>query len=142
MSTEPNKKQSSKHANGGTFRKGDGRKAERSRRGTPNKMSRECKDMINDCFHQVGGLQGLKAWVEKSDENRGAFYTKMYIRLLPVKVAFKGHKNAVYETLADVRAAYAVRGVALESIEKLKRLEQAKQIETHAVDVNGSSRSD
>jgi hypothetical protein len=80
--------------------------------------------------------------VEKSDENRGAFYTKMYIRLLPVKVAFKGHKNVVYETLADVRAAYAVRGVALESIEKLKRLEQAKQIETHAVDVNGSSRSD
>jgi hypothetical protein len=35
-----------------------GAKAERSRQGTLNKMSRECKEMIATRFERLGGLEG------------------------------------------------------------------------------------
>src|SRR6516165_6849966 len=111
MSTEPNKKQSSKHANGGTFRKGDGRKAERSRQGTPNKMSRECKEMIQGCFEALGGLEGLVAWAKSSDKRMDAFYTRMYVRLLPMTLDARSHKDVVYHTSAEVVDVFGSAGM-------------------------------
>jgi hypothetical protein len=126
MSTEPNKKQPSKHANGSTFRRGDGRKAERSRQGTPNKMSRECKEMIATAFECVGGLEGLVAWINASDENRTAFYTRMYIRLLPFNLDIRSHKDVVYHTVDEVKDAFGAAGMTLELIESLRREEQER----------------
>jgi hypothetical protein len=126
MSTKPNKKQSSKHANGGTFRKGDGRKAERSRQGTPNKMSRECKEMIADCFERIGGLEGLVKWATANAKNRAAFYTRMYIRLLPFSLDVRTHKDVVYHTVAEVNDRLGQAGMTLELIERLRRMEQAQ----------------
>ena len=136
MNTKPNKKQSSKHANGGTFREGDGRKAERSRRGTPNKMSRECKEMIATCFERLGGLEGLVAWAKSSDKRMDAFYTRMYIRLLPFSLDARTHKDLVYHTVAEVNDRLGQAGMTLELIERLRRMEQAqpKLIEHVAVD--------
>jgi len=124
MSTEPNKKQPSKHANDSTFCRGDGRKAERSRQGAPNKMSRECKEMIADCFEKMGGLDGLFAWATANDEHRTAFYTRMYVRLLPVSLDVRTHKDVVYPTVAEVNDRLGQAGMTLELLERLRREEQ------------------
>jgi hypothetical protein len=124
MSTEPTKKQSSKHANGGTFRKGDGRKAERSRQGTPNKMSRECKEMIQSCFESLGGLDGLIAWAKSTPERMDMFYSRMYVRLLPVSLDVRTHKDVVYHTVAEVNDRLGQAGMTLELLERLRREEQ------------------
>jgi hypothetical protein len=124
MSTEPNKKQLSKYANGGTFSKGDGRNAERSRQGTPNKMSRECKEMIASCFEQLGGLEGLVKWAKSSDERLDAFYTRMYVRLLPFNLDIRSHKDAVYHNIQDIKDRFGQAGMTLELIERLRKREQ------------------
>src|SRR5262245_14486222 len=83
----------SKHANHTTFRKGDGR----ARRGTAEaRMSRECKEMIQNCSEKMGGLEGLYRWATSTPERRDAFYTRMYIRLLPVDLDIRSHKDVVY----------------------------------------------
>jgi hypothetical protein len=87
-----------RHRTSTTFKKGDGRKKGRPQ-GVQDALDRECKEMINDCFHKVGGLDGLVKWAQKSDEHLTAFYTRMYIRLLPINVTVKANKDAVYETL-------------------------------------------
>ena len=97
-----------RHRTSTSFRKGDGRQHGRPP-GTEAALTAECKDMIATCFEQVGGLPGLVKWVQKSDKNR-AFYTRMYIRLMPVNVTVRDHKNVVYESLAEVRAAFAIHG--------------------------------
>jgi hypothetical protein len=127
-------------ANKTSFKKGDKRRAtgvSGRRAGVPNRLNAQCKEMIATCFENIGGIDGLVAWAKK---NRTAFYTRMDIRLLSVNVTVRDHKNkddhknVVYESLADVRAAFAMHGVALESLEKLKRLERIRPIEQRAVD--------
>jgi hypothetical protein len=112
-----------KKAKAGTFQK-NGRKATRT--GAPNKMSRECKEMIADCFEKVGGLDGLVKWAKASDEHLTAFYTRMYVRLLPVSLDIRTHKDVVYHTVAEVSDAFAQAGMTLELIERLRKREQAQ----------------
>ena len=124
MSTEPNKKQASKHANSGTFRKGDGRKAERSRQGTRNKMARECKEMIATCFENIGGIDGLTKWAK---ENPSEFYCRMYVRLIGVEVDAKSdHRQVVYNTIEQINDALGPHGLTLEMLERLRRYEEAQ----------------
>jgi hypothetical protein len=91
-----------------------------------NKMSRECKEMIATAFENVGGLEGLCAWIKRSEENRTAFYTRMYIRLLPVNLDIRSHKDVVYHTAADVQDAFGAVGMTLELIEALRKEEQER----------------
>jgi hypothetical protein len=93
-------------------------------------MSRECKEMIATTFESVGGLQGLIDWVKKSDDNRAAFYTRMYIRLLPVNLDIRSHKDVVYHTINEVKDAFGAAGMTLELIERLRRRELEQQQKT------------
>src|SRR5215471_10240056 len=89
-------------ANKTSFKKGDKRRktgVSGRRAGVPNRLNAQCKEMIATCFESIGGIEGLVAWAKK---NRTAFYTRMYIRLLPVNVKVRDHKNIVYESLAEV----------------------------------------
>jgi hypothetical protein len=99
-------------------------------------MSRECKEMIATTFESVGGLQDLIDWVRKSDENRAAFYTRMYIRLLPVDLDIRSHKDVVYHTIQDIQERFGQAGMSLGLIERLRREEaqQPKLIEHVRVD--------
>jgi len=99
--------------------------------GATNKMSRECKEMIADCFEALGGLHGLIEWASANDENRAAFYTRMYVRLLPVNLDIRTHKDVVYHTAAEVKDAFGAAGMTLELIRRLQEREaqQPKMIE-------------
>jgi hypothetical protein len=115
-----------------TFKKGEGGRIA----GVANKMSRECKEMIQNCFEGMGGLDGLIKWALSTPERTDAFYTRMYIRLLPVNLDIRSHKDVVYHTAAEVQDAFGAMGLSLELIEALRKeeQEQPKLIEHVKVD--------
>ena len=65
-------------ANEHTFRKGT---TVHRPSGAENRLNKQCKEMLATCFESVGGLPGLVKWVKESPQNRGAFYTRMWVRL-------------------------------------------------------------
>jgi hypothetical protein len=82
------------------------------------------------------GLDGLIKWIKKNDENRSAFYTRMYIRLLPVNLDIRSHKDVVYHSARDIQERFGQAGMSLELIERLRKeeAEQPKLIEHVRVD--------
>jgi hypothetical protein len=121
-----------------SFKKGQrpvGRRA-----GTPNKMTAEVKQILARCFEDIGGYEAFVKWVKSSPKRLDTFYTKMWIKLLPMNIAPErpeDHKDVVYKSPAEVRAAFASHGISLEALIKLKQLEQdeAEQIKARALDV-------
>jgi hypothetical protein len=86
----------------------------------PSKISAEVKDMLACCFEDVGGCEAFEQWVKSSPKRLDTFYTKMWIRLLPMKV---GHKKTGYLSLAEVREVLAEHGLTLEHLLRLKQME-------------------
>jgi len=110
-----------KHANEHTFRKGT---TVHRPSGAENRLNKQCKEMLATCFESVGGLPGLVKWVKESPQNRGAFYTRMWVRLVGLDVHIKDeHKNVVYRTLDEINAALGEQGLTLEMLERLCRYE-------------------
>ena len=70
--------------------KGPGRK-----KGVPNRLTREVQEMLETTAHKLGGVKRLLAWVKERPENEYAFWTSMYMRLLPVQVAGQGPRGAI-----------------------------------------------
>lgn len=131
------------HRNSTSFKKGQrpvGRHA-----GTPNKMTAEVKEVLARCFEDLGGYDAFVKWVTSSPERLDAFYSKMWIKLLPMNIRPEDHKDVVYKSYEEVRTALAGHGISLEALIKLKQLEaqgDIKQIEDHAIDVTPERRSD
>jgi hypothetical protein len=61
-------------------------------KGTPNKVTREAKEMIALAFEGAGGLPALIRWAKKKPD---LFYSQLYTKLIPVTVA--GTVNAKIE---------------------------------------------
>jgi hypothetical protein len=125
------------HRTSTSFKKGQrpvGRQA-----GTPNKMTAEAKEMLARCFEDIGGYEAFVKWVKSSPERLDTFYSKMWIKLLPINIRPEDHKNVVYKSYEEVRTAFADRGISLEALIKLKQLEETKQIEAPTLDVTGNS---
>lgn len=57
-----------------------------SRKGKPNKLSATAKENIAAVFIRLGGTAAMASWAE---ENKSAFYTKVYPRIVPVEVGGK-----------------------------------------------------
>lgn len=53
--------------------------------GAENKLTRNIKDCLSQAFDGLGGVEGLIEWAQKSDKNRGVFYTA-WGRLAPREV--------------------------------------------------------
>lgn len=51
-------------------------------KGTQNKQTREVKEAIELCFHELGGVPALKAWAET---NPDLFYGSVWPKLLPIQ---------------------------------------------------------
>ena len=125
-----------KHANEHTFRKGT---TVHRPSGAENRLNKQCKEMLATCFESVGGLPGLVKWVKESPQTRGAFYTRMWVRLVGLDVHIKDeHKNVVYRTLDEINAALGEQGLTLEMLERLCRYEdeQPRLIEHVRGEVN------
>jgi hypothetical protein len=105
-----------------SFKKGrkktGGRKA-----GVDNVLSAEAKDILVRAYTERGGFKKFLEWIDSTPEREDIFYSKMWIRLLPMNTKVESHKNVVYRTYEELRVAYADKGVSLEAIEKLKRLD-------------------
>jgi hypothetical protein len=56
------------------------------RRGAVNKISAEARELIAEAFKRLGGVNGLIEWAQKSDKHMTAFYTKMYMKLVPAQM--------------------------------------------------------
>lgn len=67
-------------ANSGTFRKGDGR--QRRKKGVPNKLTGELKDMILSALAGAGGVEYLKA---RAIDTPGPFLA-LVGKVLPLQV--------------------------------------------------------
>jgi hypothetical protein len=97
--------------------------------GSPNKMTEEVNDMVQMCREEgMGGYARLLEWCKSSDKRLDAFYTRMLPKLLPKTVNVPEQcETKRFRTVAEVRAAFAVEGISLETIEKLKRIEQEEK---------------
>jgi hypothetical protein len=64
----------------------------------------ECRHAIQWAFEGIGGVDALVAWAKK---NRTQFYTKVWIKLLPLAVKPDQETPVIYETMEEVEAAIA-----------------------------------
>lgn len=57
------------------------------KKGTRNKVTVAAKDAILQVATELGGAEGLLAWVRKDDANAKIFWGTVYPKLLPLQVA-------------------------------------------------------
>lgn len=93
------------------------------KKGIPNKITREAKEMIALAFEGLGtkndktGLQMLIETANKSDSMRMTFYTQLYAKLIPVSVQGTVDVNVEDSQALDAleRLILGVRTARLES---------------------------
>jgi hypothetical protein len=74
-------------------------------------------------FTERGGFERFMKWIDSSPEREDTFYSKMWIRLLPMNIKAESHKDVVYKTYHELNVAFANRGISLDAIQKLKQLD-------------------
>jgi len=129
MTKQPSKKRDNNYKKG--RKKTGGRVA-----GTENVTTTECKAVLMRCFTDIGGYKRFLEWVQSTDERLDAFYKQMWMRLLPMNIRAEDGSNKIYKSLEEVRAAFAMHGIALESLEKLKKMRRMEEIEQRMIDVS------
>ena len=76
------------------FKKGEPRPENSGRRrGTPNRHTAHVREVLEGAAEGIGGMQRLISWVKESPENEYAFWTSMYMKLLPVQVRDAGQND-------------------------------------------------
>jgi hypothetical protein len=69
------------------FQKGEKRHVNAGRRiGTPNKVTTKFKEIVEEVFHRMGGVDALLKWIEETPENRKIFYSQIFPRLAPLQL--------------------------------------------------------
>jgi hypothetical protein len=107
----------------GSFKKGDDRAKGRPP-GRANYMTTEVKEVLARVFHEgLGGYDAFLDWVNESDEHKTIFYSKLWIKLLPIMLNVHSEVKREIKTYHELSIEIANRGVSLDSIEKLKRLD-------------------
>jgi hypothetical protein len=91
--------------------------------GAENKLTAEFKDVLVRAYNERGGFEKFLKWIGSSKEREDMFYSKMMIRLLPMKINVESHKDVVYRSYHELSVAFANKGLSLEAIEKLKKLD-------------------
>ena len=103
---------------GNQLRKGIGRGV-----GADNKMSAEAKDVLARAYLELGGFEGFVKCCRSSQEHMDWFYTRMWIRLLPMQIRVEHKEDIIYKSYHEVSVALADHGISLDSIQKLKEIE-------------------
>ncbi len=55
-------------------------------KGSKNKLTKSAKEVIDKAFIGLGGEKELIAWANKSDKNKGAFYTLIWAKIIPKNI--------------------------------------------------------
>ena len=98
----------------GQFKKGEPRPANSGRRaGTPNKRTVFVKGIIEEAVIEMGGAQRLVEWCKEDPKNEYAFWTSMFMRLIPVQVKDTAQNSALPIEIRreDVARKRAERGL-------------------------------
>lgn len=113
------------------FKKGAKRLPNAGRKkGTPNKVTVEVKQAIALAFEGIGGVAKLTAWAKK---NPALFYTKVWIKLLPMKVTVDGNIDVQHR--AKLREIAAKGGLPLlEMLEGIAQEREKKVIDAEVVE--------
>ena len=61
------------------------------KKGSQNKVTKEVKEVIGQCFDKIGGLESFAAWARN---NRTDFY-KLYSKLLPIQLQGTGANGEI-----------------------------------------------
>jgi hypothetical protein len=73
-----------------TFKKGNkGRPV-----GALNKLPAEAKDVLARAYTELGGFERFMQWIESEPEHLAHFYTKMWIKLLPMNIRVDSTKTS------------------------------------------------
>lgn len=67
----------------------------------PHMSARRRSEVVDTVFEQVGGVEKMVAWVEKSDDNYGAFVTKVWAKGMLKNVSTEHHLGGGVEDLLD-----------------------------------------
>jgi len=59
-------------------------------------LSAEAKDVLVRAYTEVGGFDRLVKWINSKPYREDTFWSKMWIRLLPMNLKVESHKNVVY----------------------------------------------
>ncbi len=121
------KKASNGNSNGknavtGRFEKGH-KLAKGRPAGSENAIPAELKDILVRAYMHRGGFEKFCKWIDKCDANETLFYSKMWIRMLPMNITVESKKDVVYRSYHELAVAFQDQGVSLDSIEKLKQLD-------------------
>ena len=57
--------------------------------GAQNRTTREAKAIIEGCVDRMGGIDRLYKWAMKNNENETAFWTRVFVKLLPLQIQGK-----------------------------------------------------
>ncbi len=105
------------------FQKGNQAAVGHGRGHTPARWTAEVKDTIQRVFDGLGGYEELLAWCLREPSNQSDFYKHIWVKLLPMQLNVKSHKDIVYRSVAEVDAALGERGLSLATIERLKQID-------------------
>jgi len=80
-------------------------------KGSPNKITRQAKDMIAAAAEGLGGLDRLIEWAKESPDNERAFWMSIYPKLVPLQVNGTHDVSVVDRTEQLRRAKEEVRAI-------------------------------
>jgi hypothetical protein len=91
--------------------------------GVDNVLSAEAKDVLVRAYTERGGFERFLKWIDSKPYREDLFYSKMWIRLLPMHINVQSHKDVVYRSYHELSIALADKGLSLDSIQKLKQID-------------------
>ncbi len=82
------------------------------RTGVPNKTTARAKEAIELAAEGVGGVERLIAWINKSNDNETVFWSRIFIRLLPLQLHRRSETtvDVTYRSVEDVTVDMKERG--------------------------------
>jgi len=84
-------------------------------KGTKNKVTKSMKEIIQSAYEKAGGDKALADWINKSDKNRGAFYTTIWGKMIPKTIEGDLDVNHIHDIgdriIAARQAALKAEGI-------------------------------
>lgn len=79
-------------------RKGAGRP-----KGSPNRVGKAAKEVIQQAATELGGAERIIAWAQEDPANEKAFWTQIYPKLLPLTLAGDAENPIVPPVISFIR---------------------------------------
>ena len=77
------------------FKKGQSGNPRGRQKGSENKLTTAAKSAIELAFEGMGGATRLQQWAQSDPLNERAFYTQIWVKLLPLQVTGNDGKDLI-----------------------------------------------